>query len=252
MFKNPMVSPDILGASAGCGFGAAVALLYSFPPFVIQTTAFNGGLTAVLLTISVSKVIARGNNSTLVLVLAGMVVSTLFSSFISITKFVADPENRLPAITFWLMGGLSMVQNKDLLLLAITTTLGTIPLLLIRWKINVLSFGDEEAMALGIDVKMLRLLIIACSTLITASTVSICGMVGWIGLVVPHMARLLIGPNFKQLLPVSMLMGGTFLLIVDDVARCAFTSEVPLGIITSIIGAPLFLYLLTKGKKGWL
>jgi iron complex transport system permease protein len=252
LFKNPMVSPDILGASAGAGFGAAMAILFSLGTAGIQISAFIFGLGAVALTLTIGKAISKGGGITLVLVLTGMVVSTLFSSFISITKYVADPDSKLPAITFWLMGGLSSVTSKDVLLLSILLVAGSSPLMLIRWKLNVLSFGDEEAQALGVDTKRLRLLTITCSTLLTAACVSICGMVGWIGLVIPHMARLLVGPNFKILMPASALMGAVFLLAVDDVARCAFTVEIPLGILTALIGAPFFLYLLMKGKKGWI
>ncbi|HSQ42068.1 MAG TPA: iron ABC transporter permease [Fibrobacteraceae bacterium] len=251
MFKNPMVSPDILGASAGAGFGAALAILLSRTAAEIQIYAFLCGLGAVVLTMTIARSISRSESMTLVLVLTGMVVSTLFSSLISITKFVADPDNKLPAITFWLMGGLASVGKHDALLLLALSAAASLPLFLIRWKLNVLAFGDEEARALGIDVPHLRLLVILASTLLTAASVSLCGMVGWIGLVIPHMARLLVGPNFKTLLPASALLGATFLLWVDNAARCVFPVEIPLGILTSLVGAPFFLYLLMKGKKGW-
>lgn len=251
MFRNPMVSPDILGASAGAGFGAALALLFSRSAGEVQALAFFFGLLAVGLTLTVTKTIARRGSATLVLVLTGMVVSTLFSSLISITKYVADPDSKLPSITFWLMGGLSSVGTRDVILLSFLFLIGALPLFLIRWKLNVLSFGEEEARALGIDVRKMRLAVIFASTLLTASCVSICGLVGWIGLIVPHMGRLLVGPNFRDLLPASTLLGALFLLVVDDVARCAFAAEIPLGILTALIGAPFFLYLLMKGKKGW-
>jgi iron complex transport system permease protein len=252
MFKNPMVSPDILGASAGAGFGAAVAILCSLGVAGVQIMAFLFGIGAVVLTLAICKLISKGSNVTLILVLAGMVVSTLFASFISITKYVADPDNKLPAITFWLMGGLTTVGTKDVVLLFSLLFTGAIPLFVIRWKLNVLSFGDEEAQALGVDVRQIRLLVIASSTLLTASCVSVCGLVGWIGLIIPHMTRLIVGPNFKILIPAATLIGAIFLLIVDDVARCAFPVEIPLGILTALIGAPFFLYLLIKGKKGWI
>lgn len=252
MFKNPMVSPDILGASAGAGFGAAVAILCSLGVAGVQIMAFLFGIGAVVLTLAIGKLISKGSNVTLILVLAGMVVSTLFASFISITKYVADPDNKLPAITFWLMGGLTTVGTNDVVLLFFLLFTGAIPLFVIRWKLNVLSFGDEEAQALGVDVRQIRLLVIASSTLLTAACVSVCGLVGWIGLIIPHMTRLLVGPNFKILIPAATLIGAIFLLIVDDVARCAFPVEIPLGILTALIGAPFFLYLLIKGKKGWI
>jgi len=251
LFKNPMVSPDILGASAGAGFGAALGILLSFNTAGIQISAFLFGLGAVTITYLLSSAIGRGNSATLVLILTGMVVSTLFSSFISITKYVADPTDKLPAITFWLMGGLSSVGLKDLKTLLIPITLGIIPLFFLRWKLNILSFGEEEAKALGLDTSSLRIVIIFCSTLITAGTISVSGMIGWIGLIIPHMARMIVGPNFKVLLPTSLILGATFLLLVDDFARCAFAMEIPLGILTSLIGAPFFIFLLMKGRKGW-
>lgn len=252
LFRNPMVSPDILGAAAGAGFGAAIAILLSFSMVGIQLSAFVFGLIAVALTYFLSAMISRGNNAVLVLVLTGMVVSTLFSSFISMIKYVADPYSKLPAITFWLMGGLSSVGAKDNLIVLAPMLLGAIPLMLLRWKLNVLSFGEEEAKSLGVDTSKLRLIVIVCSTLLTAAAVSISGMVGWIGLIIPHLARMIVGPNYKMLLPASMLIGTTFLLLVDDIARSAFAMEIPLGILTALIGAPFFIYLLIKGKKGWL
>lgn len=249
LFKNPMVSPDILGASAGAGFGAALAIIMSLNIVGIQLSAFLIGMVAVILTYTISNIIGKGNNVVLVLILTGMVVSTLFSSFISVTKYVADPESKLAAITFWLMGGLSSIRTKDTLILVIPFFLGIVPLFILRWKLNVLSFGEEEAQAMGIDTGKVRFIIIACSTLLTASAVSICGIIGWIGLIIPHSARFLVGPNFKILLPVSMLIGSIFLLLVDDIARSAFVMEVPLGILTSLIGAPFFIYLLIKSNR---
>lgn len=251
LFKNPMVSPDILGASAGAGFGAALGILLAFGIVGIQISSFLAGLGAVALTFLISTIVGKGNNTVLVLVLTGMVVSTLFSSFISMTKYLADPYSKLPAITFWLMGSLSAISIEDVKMIFIPIMLGTIPLMLLRWKLNVLSFGEEEAKALGINTTKVRLVIIIGSTLLTAASVSVCGMIGWIGLIIPHLARMLVGPNYKVLLPASFLIGGTFLLLVDDIARCVFPLELPLGILTSLIGAPFFMYLLIKGKKGW-
>ena len=251
LFRNPMVSPDILGASAGAGFGASLAILLSFGITGIQISSFLFGIGAVALTYIISAAIDRDNNATLVLVLSGMVVSTLFSSFVSMIKYVADPYSKLPAITFWLMGGLSSTTMDDVKVLIIPVILGTVPLILFRYKLNVLSFGEEEAKALGVDTKKIRLIIIVCSTLLTASSVSVCGMIGWIGLIIPHLSRMLVGPNYKFLLPTAMLLGCSFLLIVDDIARTLFTIEIPLGILTAIIGAPFFIYLLVRGRRGW-
>jgi ABC-type Fe3+-siderophore transport system, permease component len=252
LFKNPMVSPDLLGASAGAGFGAAIAILLSFNSIEIQISAFLFGIGAVMLTYFISTIIGRNNNAILVLVLTGMVVSTLFSSFISMIKYVADPYSKLPAITFWLMGGLSSISSKDVLILAIITLLGALPLYLIRWKLNVLSFGEEEANALGVDTFKIRILVIFSSTLMTAAAVSISGIIGWVGLIIPHFARLVVGPNYKVLIPASMLIGSIYLLIVDDIARSLFSMELPIGILTSLLGAPFFIFMLIRGKKGWI
>lgn len=252
LFKNPMVSPDILGASAGAGFGAVVALMLSLSTLGIQLTAFAFGLGAVALTYAVSIKIGRGNSQVLVLVLTGMVVTALFTSGISLMKYVADPDNKLPEITFWLMGGLSSITIEDLKIVLPPILLGMIPLQLLRWRMNIFSFGEEEAQYLGVNTTRMRTIIVVCSTIMTASTVSIGGMIGWVGLVIPHLARMIVGPNYKTLLPASLLLGGIYMLVVDDFARCLFTMEIPLGILTAMIGAPFFIYLLLQGKRGWL
>jgi iron complex transport system permease protein len=240
-----------LGASAGAGFGAAIAMLLSFNSMEIQLMSFVFGLGAVAITTFVSSIVGRGSDSTLLLVLTGMVVTSLFSSAIALIKYVADPDLKLREITFWLMGGLSAIRMKDLEIVLIPMIIGAVPLLLLRWKLNVLSFGDEEAQAMGIDTSRLRFITIICSTLLTASTVCIGGIIGWVGLVIPHLARMIVGPNYRILLPASLLIGGLYLLIVDNVARCMFALEIPLGILTAVIGAPFFIYLLMHGKRGW-
>ena len=252
LFKNPMVSPDILGASSGAGLGAAIAILLSLPYAFIQVNAFVFGIVAVGLAYFVCQRVSRGKDAILMLVLGGMIVSTLFSSFITLTKYIADPESKLPEITYWLMGGLSTVSLQDVLFLLPPMLIGIAPLACLRWKLNAMAFGDEEAQAMGLNVKRLRGLFILCATLLTAASVAIAGMIGWIGLIIPHMARFLVGPNCKELLPMSFLVGGSFLLLVDNVARLMFTVEIPLGILTSIIGAPFFFYLLLKRKRGQL
>lgn len=249
LFKNPMVSPDILGASAGAGFGAAMAILLSFGSVGIQVSSFAFGILAVGLSYFLSNIIARKNNAILILVLTGMVVQSMFSSFISITKYVADPESKLPAITFWLMGGLNTATWNDVLIVLIPVIIAAIPLFLVRYKINVLSFGEEEAQAMGINTNRIRLLIIMCATLLTTASVSVSGMVGWVGLIIPHVARMIVGPNYKVLLPTSFLIGGTYLLLIDDLARSLFVTEIPLGILTALIGAPFFLFLLLKARR---
>ncbi|WP_283171071.1 FecCD family ABC transporter permease [Curtanaerobium respiraculi] len=250
LFKNPMVSPDILGASSGAGFGAALAILLSLPYAIIQVNAFIFGIAAVALAYFICKCVSQGKDALLMLVLGGMIVSTLFSSFITLTKYVADPDSKLPEITYWLMGSLSTINLQDIVFLLPPTILGMAPLFALRWQLNTMAFGDEEAQAMGLNVNRLRATFIFCATLLTAAAVSIAGMIGWIGLIIPHMARFLVGPNCKELLPMSFLTGGSFLLLVDNVARNMFTVEIPLGILTSIIGAPFFFYLLLKRKKG--
>lgn len=251
LFKNPMVSPDILGASSGAGMGAVIGMLLSFNSIAVQAVAFIMGVVAVILTYAISNIIGKDKGSIVLLVLTGVVVSNIFSAIISITKYVADPDNKLPAITFWLMGGLASITNSDILMFLIPFVIGIVPIIAVRWKINILSFGDEEAKSLGVDTKKMRIVTIICATMLTASSVAIAGMISWIGLIIPHIARLIVGPNYKVLLPVSIIIGSGFLLLVDNFARNMFAMEVPLGILTSIIGAPLFLYLLLKGKKSW-
>ncbi len=250
IFCNPMVSPDILGASTGAGFGAAIGILFSLSFFGIQVTAFLFGLVAVSLSLFITASVGRVYNVILVLVLAGMIVSSMFGSFISVAKYLADPYSQLPEITFWLMGSLTSIDT-DAIKIAVPIVLsGLILLYLIRWRINIMTFGDEEAKALGVNTKAVRLIVITAATLITSTVVSICGQIAWIGLIIPHFARMLTGPDYNRLLPLSILIGGTYLLVVDNIARTAMRTEIPLGIITSLIGAPFFIYLLLRlGKR---
>lgn len=253
IFRNPMVSPDILGAATGAGFGAALAILFGANALIVQISAFGFGLLAVAVAYIASAMLTgKSGGATLTLVLTGMVVSSLFSAFISIIKYVGDPYDTLPAITFWLMGGLTYVTKSDVLVILAPFLAGIVPLMLIRWRINVLSLNDEEAGALGIDTKKMRMLIIICATLISSTSVAIGGMIGWVGLIVPHISRMIVGPSYSKLLPCSALMGGLFLLIVDDFARILFPQEIPLGVLTAMIGAPFFLYLMYKGKRSFI
>jgi iron complex transport system permease protein len=249
VFRNPMVSPDILGASAGAGFGAAIGILFSMPAMGIQLLSFVCGLAAVGMSYLIGKKVGHRENITLVLVLAGIVISALFSAFISITKYLADPYSKLPEITFWLMGSLSSTTMHDLIFVLPPIIISAVALLLLRWRLNVLVFGDEEASALGMDTQKYRMVIIVCSTLLTASVVSISGQIGWVGLVIPHFSRIIVGPNYKYLLPTSFLVGGWYLLLVDNISRNLLRVEIPLGILTAIIGAPLFIGLLLRGRK---
>ncbi len=249
LFQNPLVSPDKLGVSAGAGFGAAIAILFSASTFMIQFSAFAWGLLAVGLTYFLGRTFK--GTSMLTLVLCGIAVASFFSALLSLIKYVADPYGQLQTIVFWLMGSLASVNNLDIIIMGIPITIGTAILLLIRWRINVLSMGEEEAQALGVNTKRLQAIIIICCTIVTASAVSICGIIGWIGLVIPHVARMIVGPDHKVLLPASIILGAFFLLLIDNVARTITTTEIPLGILTAIIGAPFFLYLLMKSKEVW-
>lgn len=249
VFKNPIVSPDILGATAGAGLGAAIGLLLSLNNMGVQMLSFSFGLTAVLMTYLTSKAVGNRQNMALTLVLSGIVMEALFQSGISLIKYVADPYSKLPAITFWLMGSLSSVVPKDLPILLLPLLIGCIPLFLLRWKINLLSFSDEEAESMGIHTARLRLVIILCATFITSAVVAVGGIIPWVGLIIPHLARMIVGPDHKHLLPASILLGGAYLLLVDDVARSLTSMEIPLGILTSIIGAPFFIYLMYRGKN---
>lgn len=248
MFRNPLVSPDILGVSAGAGLGAALAIYLGLPLPAIQGIAFGGGLVAVSVVYFVADRVRR-HDPVLVLVLAGVAVGTLFSAGISLVKVLADPSVQLPSITFWLLGGLNAVTPGDLAFAVPPLIIGLTPLLLARWQINLLSLSDEEATALGVNVARLRLVLVASATLMTAAAVAIAGIIGWVGLVIPHAARLLVGPEFSRLLPASLLLGGAFLVLADTLARSATSLELPLGILTALVGAPAFLYLLASSGR---
>ncbi len=253
IFHNPVVSPDILGAGTGAAFGAVLAIYMGTGTLLMQISAFLFGLLAVAAAYLVGSAIAgRTGISTITLVLTGMVTGSLFSAFISIIKFIGDPYDTLPAITFWLMGGLTYVTSHDVLMMLIPFAGGMIPLLLFRWRLNVLSLDEEEAKAMGVNTVLLRILFIFCATLISSSSVAVGGMIGWVGLIVPHIARMLTGPDYAKLIPCSMLVGAVFLMIVDDLSRCISVAELPLGVLTSVVGAPFFLWLMYKGRRSFL
>lgn len=250
MFRNPLASPDILGVSAGAGLGASLAILYGLPLAAVQGAAFCGGLLAVGGVYFVAGRVRR-HDPVLILVLAGVAVGTLFGAGISLVKVLADPSAQLPSITFWLLGGLNAAALADLALAAPLVAIGLVPMLLLRWQVNLLALSDEEAAAMGVNVTRLRLVLIASATLMAAAAVSIAGIIGWIGLVVPHAARLLVGPEFSRLLPAVLLLGGGFLVAADTLARSVTVIELPLGILTAFVGAPVFLWLLARtGRQG--
>jgi iron complex transport system permease protein len=250
LFRNPLVSPDILGVSAGAGLGAVAGIFLSLPVAAIQASAFLGGMAAVGVVMLVASLV-RNTDRTLTLVLVGVVVGALAGAATSLLKVLADPYDQLPAITFWLLGSLASVSSVDILPALPLVLVGLVPLVLLRWRINVLSLGDEEARALGIEAGRTRLLVITAATLITASVTALAGVVGWVGLVIPHIARMLVGPGFGRLLPASILIGAGYLLIVDTLARTIARIEVPLGVLTAVIGAPFFIWLLARGRRGW-
>lgn len=249
MFKNPLVSPDLLGASAGASLGACIAILFNLPNLGIQGLAFGCSLLAVGLAVWLTKIVK--SDALLGLVLGGILVSTLFSSGTSIIKLVADADDKLPQITFWLMGTFANITMSDFLLVLLPMLIGFAILMTQRWNLNVLSFGEEEAKTLGINTSRTRFLVIFAATLVTACSVSICGIIGYVGLVVPHLARAIVGPNYRVLLPTSMVIGSAFLLVVDNFSRLLFATEVPIGILTSIIGVPFFVFIYRRNLRGW-
>ncbi len=248
MFQNPLVSPDILGVTAGAGFGAALGILLSGNAATVQLFALSFGVLAVILSYLISRVYKT--TPTLMLVLAGIVIGAIFSALLSLVKYVADPHQKLPAIVFWLMGSLAAISAQDVITAAPPMLAGTAGLLLVRWRINLLSMGDEEARALGVKTERLKGVIILCCTAITASAVSVCGIIGWVGLIVPHIGRMLVGPDHKVLLPASLAIGAAYLIVIDNLARSLMSAEIPLGILTAIVGAPFFAFLLRRTQGG--
>lgn len=250
LFRNPLVSPDILGVSAGAGLGAVLGILLSLPVIAIQGLGFVTGLVTVVIVYALARAL-RSQNEVLVLVLAGIVVGALAGAGISLVKILSDPYNQLPAITFWLLGSLSGIKVSDVWNVAPLVVAGLVPLVLLRWRIGVLSLGDDEARALGVNVLFIRGIVIAAATLVTAAAVSVSGVVGWVGLMIPHMVRPLVGPRYDRLLPAAILMGAAFLVLVDTLARSAARIEIPLGLLTALIGAPIFVWLLARGRRVW-
>lgn len=249
IFKNPMVSPDILGVSAGASFGAALVMLNSGAWYEIQASAFAFGLVAVVAAYVIGTVFGKHNIA--ILVLAGVVVSSLFQALVSILKTLADTDSALPEITFWLMGSLGKADNDDVAVLLPAIAVGLAALFLLRHRIDALAAGDEEAMSLGVNVPATKAVVIGCSTLMTVASVSICGVIGWVGLVVPHIARSLVGARFGRLMAASFLGGGMFLLVIDDIIRGGFGVDLPLGVMTALVGTPVFVGLLAKTRRMW-
>ena len=250
LFRNPLVSPDILGASSGAALGAVLGIYFSLGVIGIEGLAFAGGLVAVA-AVYVMGSLLHSRDPILVLVLTGVVVGALLGAGVGLVKYLADPYNQLPAMTFWLLGSLAATTVSDLLPLTGPVAVGTIVLIALRWRLNVMSLPEDEARALGLATGPFRIAIVAAATLVTSASVATSGIIGWVGLVVPHLARALVGPDFPRLIPTAALLGGGYLLFIDTIARTAAPIEIPLGILTAVIGTPFFIWLLADMQRTW-
>jgi iron complex transport system permease protein len=251
VFRNPLVAPDILGVSAGAGLGAVTAIFLSLPVPMIQAFAFVFGLLAVIVVYFMSKLVRGVHDPILVLVLSGVVIGAVMGAGISVLTYLADPYDQLPAITFWLMGSLAGITFDDLMAAWPPVLAGIVPLFLLRWRRSLMALDEEEARALGVETGRLRVVLVVAATLMTSSVVAISGTVGWVGLIIPHVARFLVGPEFSRLLPATVLIGAGYLLLVDTIARSSAGIEIPIGILNAFIGAPLFLWILARARRSW-
>jgi iron complex transport system permease protein len=251
LFRNPLVSPDILGASSGAALGAVLGIYFSLGVIGIEGLAFVGGLIAVAAVYVIGSLL-HSRDPILVLVLTGVVVGALLGAGVGLVKYLADPYNQLPAMTFWLLGSLAATTFSDLMPpLTAPVALGTIVLIALRWRLNVMSLTEDEARTLGLAVGPLRIAVVAAATLVTSASVATSGVIGWVGLVVPHLARALVGPDFHRLIPTAALLGGGYLLFIDTLARTVAPVEIPLGILTAVIGTPFFIWLLAGMQRTW-
>ena len=244
LFSNPLATPDTLGVATGASFGATLGIMLGCGSLGIQSCAFLSGIACVALVYSISKI--KGETSMIMIILSGMVVSSLFEAMVSLIKYTADPQDTLPQITFWLMGSMSGIGFDDLAMGTPFIVIGTLIIFLLRWKMNSLSLHEDEAKSLGVNVKVIRILIIMAATMITASVVSMCGKIGWVGLLIPHIARMVFGNNNKSVIPASIGLGAIFMVVIDTIARSATASEIPISILTAVVGAPFFIILLRK------
>lgn len=246
VFKNPLVAPDMLGVSSGACVGAAIAILLGLAQAGVQVSVFLGGVIAVSCAVIIPKIIGR--NSIVMLVLAGIIIGGLMSSILGIIKYVADADTQLPAITYWQLGSLVSVEWNNIIYNGVPIVLCILFLMLIRWRMNILTLSDEETHMLGHNSGWLRYAIIFCATVLTASSVCISGTIGWVGLVIPHFSRMLVGPDNRKLLPLSVVLGALFLLVIDTISRASMDSEIPLSILTGLVGAPFYFYLLLRQR----
>lgn len=250
VFRNPLVGPHIIGVSTGATVGGALSILLGLGSLGLWLSAFSSGMLALALVFAVTRALPRAN--TLAIVLAGVVLSGFFAALVSLIQYAADAEEKLPVIVYWLMGSFSTATYAKLVLLFVPTLAATTIMMLLAWRINILSLGDDEARQLHVNVNGLRWVLLVCVAVIVSAQVSVSGSIGWVGLVIPHAARMLTGPDHRKLLPVSCMLGAAFMVLVDDVARTLTASEIPLSILTAIIGAPVFLYLLRRSQnRGW-
>jgi len=247
LFRNPLATPDTLGVAGGSSFGAVLSILLGLSMIPMQLLSFGAGCLAVAMTILAAKGKDQSMNT---IVLSGIIMGSLFSALVSLVKFTADQEQQLPSITYWLMGSLQSATYSSLVIGLIPILVSTIILILLRWRLNLLLLSEDESCSSGVNMPRLRMIAILCATMLTASSISMCGQVGWVGLIVPHMCRLLFGNDHRKLLPACISFGGAFLIIVDTLARSITASEIPISILTAIIGAPFFLFLIRK-KGGW-
>jgi iron complex transport system permease protein len=250
LFRNPLVSPDILGASSGAALGAVLGIYFSLGVLGIECLAFAGGLVAVAAVYLIGTLVPA-RDPILLLVLAGVVIGALLGAGVGLVKYLADPYNQLPAMTFWLLGSLASTNGTDLISLFIPVAIGSVVLFALRWRMNVMSLPEEEARALGVPTGPLRIAIIVAATLVTSASVAASGIIGWVGLIVPHLARALVGPDFARLVPAAAILGGGYLLFIDTIARTAASIEIPLGILTAFIGTPFFIWLLADVQRTW-
>ena len=249
LFTNPLATPDTLGVASGASFGAVMAMMFDANLIVVQIMALIFGLVACLITYNISKI--KGVSSIVMIVLAGMVVSAMFQAFVSLLKYVADPLDKLPSITYWLMGSMSSASYKTLILGCPFIIAGIVIIFALRWRLNILSLNEDEVKSMGMNIKVMRFLVILSASLITSSCVSMCGQVGWVGLLIPHVSRMLMGSNNKTVVPISISLGAVFMLVMDTFARSATAAEIPLSILTANIGAPFFIILLRKTGGAW-
>lgn len=249
LFSNPLATPDTLGVGSGAAFGAVLAMLFGANLISIQFFALIFGLLACFITYNISR--KNGKNSIIMIVLSGMVISAVFEALVSMMKYIADPEEDLPVITYWLMGSMSRANYDNLKLGLPFIFAGIILIFLLRWRLNILSLNEDEASSLGMNIKVMRIIFIIASSMITASSVSMCGSVGWVGLLIPHISRMIGGNNNNSVVPISISLGALFMIVMDTFARSATAAEIPISILTAIIGAPVFVMLLRRTGGAW-